>query len=117
MQSEKGIKESSELLRFLGSFATVTDQVLADGKVDFVELTQYFNTILTVKSAVEGIKDVPIEMADLTADERNQLTAVLAESLKLRNAQAETLTEEGFDLAVRFVQFIVKVGKAKRQTA
>jgi len=114
MQIQRGIKESSELLRFLGSFATVTDSVLADNKVDVLELTQYFNTILTVKSAVEGIKEVPLEFGDLTADERAQLTAVLAESLKLRNAQAETLTEEGFDLALRFVQFITKVGKAKR---
>lgn len=114
MQIQRGIKESSELLQFLGSFTTVTDQVLADGKVNPLELAQYFNTILGVKSAVEGIKDVPLELGDLTADERVQLTAVLADSLRLRNGISEELAEEGFDLALRLVQYVVKVGKAKR---
>jgi hypothetical protein len=110
----KGIKESAELIRFLGSFVSVTDTVLADNKVDILELTGYFNTILTIKSAIEGIKDIPGEFTDLDPAERTQLTAVLAESLKLRNEKAEALAEEGFDLALRLAQFVAKVGKVKR---
>lgn len=111
----KSIKESTELLAFLGSFVSVTDSVLADNKVDVLELTQYFNTIFTIKPAIEGVKEIPAEFADLDNTERAQLTQALAASLKLRNEQAEALTEEGFDLALRMSQFIIKVGKVRRK--
>ena len=112
-----GIKETQEALQFLGSFVTVTDGVLADGKVDALELVGYVNTIFTIKPAVEGIKAVPLELADLTDAERESLKNTLATSLKLRRAEVEEISEEGFELALRLVQFINKVGKVKRPAA
>lgn len=111
---QKGVKESTELIVLFGSFVSVTDSVIADGKVDGLELTQYINTIFSVKPGIEGIKEIPAEFNDLDDNERQQVKQALATSLKLRNEQAEALTEEGFDLALRIAQFVIKVGKARR---
>lgn len=109
-----GIKESSELLRFLGNFVGTTDKVLADGKVSVPELIQYYDTITNIRPAVEGIRSVPLELADLDDAERGQLTAVLAESLDLRNDQAEDLVEDGFDLVLRLGAYIKRVADLRR---
>lgn len=109
-----GITESSELLRFLGSFVGTTDRVLADGKVSIPELIQYYETITNIRPAVEGIKAVPSELADLDDEEREYLTTVLAESLDLRNDQAEDLVEDGFDLVLRLGAYIKRVADLRR---
>lgn len=114
---QKSVKETAEMLKFLGSFATVTDTVLIDGTVNVLELTQFIPTILGAKSAIEGLKEIPAEIADLDDNERLYLVGTLAESLKITNAKADALVDEGFDLALRLAQFVKKIGTAKRTNA
>jgi hypothetical protein len=111
-----GTKETKELLAFLGQFATTTDTVLADGKVDLLELTQFVQVVFMIKPAIEGIREVPRELADLSDDERAEVVDAFAKSLKLRNEQADQLADQGFDLALRLVQFITRIGELKRGT-
>jgi len=115
MEQEKiGIKESAELLEFLGAFASQTDAVLADGKVGTTELIGYWTTLTKVKPAIEGLKDVPRELGDLDEAERSILVGTLANSLGLRRTDVELIIEDGFDLALRNAQFIKRVGQLRR---
>ncbi len=115
MEQEKiGIKESAELLEFLGAFASQTDAVLADGKVGTTELIGYWTTLTKVKPAIEGLKAVPRELADLDDTERFFLVSVLADVLKMRRTDVELIFEDGFDLALRNAQFIKRVGQLRR---
>jgi hypothetical protein len=117
MEQEKiGIKESAELLEFLGAFASQTDAVLADGKVVTTELIGYWTTLTKVKPAIEGLKEVPRELADLDDTERFFLVSVLADVLKMRRTDVELIFEDGFDLALRNAQFIKRVGQLRRPT-
>lgn len=109
-----GIKESGELATFFGRFASVSASVMEDGKVKWLELTQFLNIIPTIKPAYEGIAEVPKEFADLDENERDTLKITFANSLDLLKDDIEEVWEEGFDLAMRNTQFIAKVAKIRR---
>ena len=109
-----GIKESSELLSFLSRFVTVIGDVTADGRVSLIELFKFVDLWSVIAPAVENYKGALPEIADLDDVERAQLKSVFAESLKLPNGITEQLFEEGSDLALHIVQFIVKIRDTRK---
>ena len=106
---QKGIKELSEILAFVGAFATTTGDIAADGKVNLIEFLKYVNVWPVIGPAFDNFKEVGAELADLSAQERSQLRVDFANSLKLPNPVTEEILEEGADLALHLVEFIFKI--------
>lgn len=112
--AQKGIKETAEIMAFLGALTTNIGDVAADGKVSITELFKFVSLWPIIAPAVDNFKEAPGEIADLDAMERQrELNTVFAESLKLSSAKTETILEEGMDLSLHLMQFIAKVRSLK----
>lgn len=109
MANTIGIKETNDVLSFVGSFASTAAAVLEDGKVSFIELAQFFESATLVKPAIDGIKNVPAELADMTDDEKDFLVQNFAARFDLTNDRAEALVEKGLGLALSLSQFIAEI--------
>lgn len=63
--------------------------VLKDGKVDLNDLQPVLDAVPAVKLAVEGIKEVPAELAVISAEDVEALVAKLVAGLALGDAKLE----------------------------
>ena len=107
------VKETNDLLSFVGAFATTSAAVLQDGKVSFIELAAYFEAATLVKPAIDGIAQVPAELADLDDSEKALLVSNFADRFDLPNDKAEVLTEKGLELGLSIAQFIAEIRALK----
>jgi hypothetical protein len=112
-----GITQTNELLRFLGQLANATDVSLADGKINYWDLANFLALIPSVGPAVDGIKEVPRELANLEPGERAILNTTLATALRLSNPLTDDLVKQGFDTALHLAQFFAAVRAAKAAQA
>lgn len=111
-----GIKETSEILRFVGAFISTTAEVTEDGKVSIFEITRYLSLWPIIAPAVENFKAAGAELADIDASERTELRRVFSDALRLPNPITEELFAEGSDLALHVLQFVAKVRAAKKES-
>lgn len=75
-----GIKEISELLKGLELVAVQAKKVLADGKVNALDLPVLMELIAKVDvlaSAVKGVEQIPAEAKDINLDEAKELVAAV----------------------------------------
>lgn len=112
-----GIQETAELQDFLTTIANLADASLADGRVDTLELISFIQIVPQVRPAIEGLKLIPKELGDLSAEERAVLSARLSERLKLRNANVEILSEKGYALVLSFVEFFSELRRLRTGVA
>lgn len=108
-----GIKETSDLLKFLARLTGAIEKTLADGKVNLADVGYAFDPLLSVASAIQGIDQVDDEIADLDSEEGAQLVLLLEQELDLDNEVAEELSAEGLALAISLVLFVKKVQAAR----
>lgn len=107
------VKETGELLDLIASFASVTGTIAADGKVSIFELSSYFSTALLVQPAIEGLKNVPAELADLSDVEKQELTTRFALRFDLPFERAEVVVEKALAVVLPLLGFIFELTKAK----
>lgn len=114
-----GVTETKELLKFLASLGNVTDNALADGKVDFFDIGSFFTLIPQIAPALNGVKIVPKELGEINAAERLELVQAVEQQLLLRDFVTEELVEKGLDLALHFAQFVslIRAAKQAKQSA
>lgn len=110
-----GVKETTELVKFLAALGNATDTALEDGKVNLFDITLFLGLIPGISPALNGINEVPAELGDLDNTERSYIVQELERTLLLRNFVTEQLVEKGFDLALHFVEFVSLVRAAKQQ--
>jgi hypothetical protein len=112
-----GIKESGEILEFVGAFTTTTADVTADKKVSLAELFKYLGLWPVIAPAVDNYQGAVKEATDYDEGERAELKAIFSRALKLPNPITEDLFEEGADLGLHMIHFIAKVKAAKAEKA
>jgi hypothetical protein len=110
-----GVKETTELVKFLAALGNATDTALENGKVDIFDITLFLGLIPGVAPALNGIKEVPAEIGDLDNTERGFIVQELERTLFLRNFVTEQLVEKGFDLALHFAEYVALIRAAKQQ--
>jgi hypothetical protein len=71
----KTIKETRELVRALSAIAIRTVRNLGDGKISYLEMAGYLSDLGEVREGLQGISNVPGEMADLDDVEKETLLA------------------------------------------
>lgn len=109
-----GIKETGELQDFLATIINLADTTSADGKIDTFELISFVQVIPQVRPAIEGLKEIPKELGDLSEAERVALALRAAERLKLRNANTERLAEKGYALTLAFVEYYNEIRNSRQ---
>lgn len=116
MENLFSIKETKELVKFIGTLVNNADKAMEDGKVSIVDSALLFEPLRLASSAISDIGKVPQEIMDLTTEEATELKLFVKELLDLRDEHTEEISEDIFVLAVDFVIVLRKLRAVKETT-
>lgn len=92
METElKGIKEVKEAIDFGIAITHACIAIAADKKVDFQDAAQIVALMPAVGPGLDGIGEIPAELADLSAPEAAEIVAHVAAKLTIDNEKAKVV--------------------------
>ena len=90
MAEEKyGIQETKELLSFVFSLAEAIKKSNADGDFNWRDGLNFIEPLKRLGPAIDNIEDIIPEVADLDAEEWNELITFVSEQWDLDNSDSE----------------------------
>ncbi len=108
-----GIEQTTELLVFLAKAASVTRRALEDdGKLSISDASKYVELIFPLITAITGIQEVPKELGDLDASEKEILLAAVKNNLDIHEND-EAAVDAGLRVIFELVGFLKIVGVIK----
>lgn len=107
-------KDLKEVLDFGLTVAMIADQKLQDG-FQWTDVFGFVPTMVKLPKAVEGIENVPYEIAELEEDEngRAELVAYVKEIYDIDDDHAEKLVEHGIRVGLELGLFIMMLRDGK----
>lgn len=96
------IKDTKEVVSFLGAFMSVLKQARADGKLGLEDLALLIQLMPTATPAFDGISNVSDEASDLSNEEEKDLMAHIDE--KFGNGAWEKYGEEILQASVHLAR-------------
>lgn len=106
-QNSVGIKETTELLRFVMRLGVESAQALQDGKVTLTDISALWALAPTVVPAFNGIPSIPKELGDLTEAELAELLAVAAEEIgQLPNENLKVYVTKALNIGINLIKFV-----------
>lgn len=87
-----GIEETADVVVAIASFANATSSALEDGKIGLTDLPLLLNVAMKLPAAFTGISQVPKELGELDAEEKNQLLVLVKEELDFEGDIEEVVT-------------------------
>lgn len=99
VEGKLGIKETKEVLKVGLMLQEALKGALSDGKFGFEDIAQFIPLLGSVSGAIEGIEQVPAELADLDAGEFDELVLVVQDVIKdVTPDKWEEVVFKGLDL-------------------
>jgi hypothetical protein len=106
-QNSLGIKETSELLRFVLRLGVEAATALEDGKIGLGDIRSLWDLSPTVIPAFNGIGSIPAELGDLTEAELAELLAVAtAEIGELDNDVLKGYVTHALNIGINLIKFV-----------
>ncbi len=88
------IKETKEMVMFMAKLASGLGAAAADGKLDFLDVAKLAPVLMRAGDAMSGMEMIPAELADLDAEEREELIAMFAAEFSWPEGEIEELIEK-----------------------
>jgi|TARA_R110000803_G_scaffold208304_1_gene276891 hypothetical protein len=109
MAEEKyGIQETKELLSFVFSLAEAIKKSNADGDFNWRDGLNFIEPLKKLGPAIDNIEDIIPEVADLDADEWNELISFVSERWDLDTAESDDdiseRIEEGLNAGIELIR-------------
>ena len=116
--SERGVKETREVLAFVFSMTNAIKVSLADGDFDFWDAKNFVEPLKKIAPAVENIEEVLPELEDLSLDEVIELTKYSMTELGLGgniDVEAEVndavkKVEDAIDMGKKMLSLVKSIG-------
>jgi hypothetical protein len=105
------MESSKKVVKFAVTFANSVDKVLADNKVDLLDIPYVMAPLMQVGSFAAALKDAKEEFKSATPEEKAELIAQVKEELDLRSDRTEEIVEKSLDLAVAVAEIVKLVKK------
>ena len=105
------MESSKTVVKFAVTFANSVDKVLADNKVDLLDIPHVMAPLMQVGSFASALKNVKEEFASATAEEKAELIAQVKEDLDLKSDKTEEIIEKSLDLAVAVAEIAKLIKK------
>lgn len=102
-------KELSEALKFICALANSIGEVAEDGKMDLRDATHLMPLLYKLPSAVDGIQEIPSEVAELSSEDIAELAQMVKDELDLPQDKVEAAIEESIDLCLRLYALAQKL--------
>ena len=109
MAEEKyGIQETKELLLFVFSLAEAIKKSNADGDFNWRDGLNFIEPLKRLGPAIDNIEDIIPEVADLDAEEWNELITFVSEQWDLDNSDSEddisVRIEDGLNAVIELIR-------------
>lgn len=109
MAEEKyGIQETKELLSFVFSLAEAIKKSNADGDFNWRDGLNFIEPLKRLGPAIDNIEDIIPEVADLDAEEWNELITFVSEQWDLDNSDSEddisVRIEDGLNAGIELIR-------------
>lgn len=106
-------KDTKELLTFVFGFVKgIDDSLQGDGKFTVSDIPNFLPSLLAVKAAFEDIDMVPVEFANMTQEEADELKVWVEENFKISANKVEEAIEDAItivlDIWVLYVRYFNK---------
>lgn len=88
------IEDLKELISMVIEITDCTYVAYADGKLDWTDISHMWGVIQKIGPAVAGIDNVPAELSDLTAEECDELIALVGEELTTPTEHSKIVVEK-----------------------
>lgn len=109
------VKNTSEFLKLITTLANTISSVTADGKVSYLEYTAFLSVLPTIAPAIDGIGEIPAELANLDDEEYGALVLQIQNDLNLdeNHEQFEEIVENVAAAAFALIRVIAELRKVK----
>lgn len=95
----KSTKELTEIVDLGLGIISVGEAAMKDGKVDVSDLALLFQLVPLVAPAIDGMGEIPAEVADLSEQEAADLAAHVMLKLSIGDAHAREVVEKSLKAA------------------
>jgi hypothetical protein len=104
-----GIKELSDVVKFVGTLVSSVAEAAADGKGTIGDVAHVVPVLYSLPSAIDGLDEAVVEAKDLSADELSELAVVVKDALDLPDDKVESAVEELVDIALKLYGVVAKL--------
>lgn len=104
-----GTKEVTELLDLIVDSINDGVAVMADGKIDVLDVLKLQNLLPEILPAIQGLNLVPSELADLSVDEGSELVQHVVGKLGVSNAHAIGIVKASTKLAASVYELVLAI--------
>ena len=105
----KDQKELKEALVFMCALANSIGEVAEDGKLNISDATHLVPMLYKLPSAVDGMADIPSEVAEMDSEDIEELAQLVKDELDLPQDKVEMAIEDGIDLCLRLYALAQKL--------
>ena len=107
-EKKYGIEETKELLSFVFSLAEAIKKSNADGDFNWRDGLNFIEPLKRLGPAIDNIEDIIPEVADLDAEEWNELITFVSEQWDLDNSDSEddisVRIEDGLNAGIELIR-------------
>jgi len=104
-----GIQDVKEVLKTgIKIYEAVDKSLEDDGKISLLEYSNFVPAIMSMRDAINGISEVPKQLADIDEVEAEELKAFMRDELDLNNNATEETIEELFILIMDIFANVMK---------
>lgn len=105
------MESSKTVVKFAVTLANSVDKILADNKVDLLDIPHVMAPLMQVGAFASALKTAKDEFKAATPEQKAELIAAVKADLDLKSERTEEIVERSLDLAVAVAE-IVKLIKA-----
>lgn len=105
----KDQKELKEALLFVCALANSIGEIAEDGKMSLSDATHLIPLLFKIPSAIDGMADIPSEVAEMDLEDIEKLAQLVKDELDLPQDNIEEVIEEGIDLCLRLYAMAQKL--------
>lgn len=106
-----GIEETKDVLIFGIDLANAAIEALSDGKLTIGDFPLFIKPIIGLPKALSGIDQVPAELADLSAIEKDEIKTIVQEKLFVNDEDAAIIAQKAIDVVYGIYDLIKTIIK------
>lgn len=99
MTEVKSIKETKETIELALTCVDIYSSAKKDGKIDMQDFGLLLKLIPVLSAGTDGVAQIPAELADLSAEELAEITALVVARLAIENTQAADVAAKALKAA------------------
>lgn len=109
-----GTQDLEEAVDFAFNLADGIEKSLEDGKISLGDSPKFLKSLMSAPKAIEGINNVPVEIADLDEFELARIVDKVKARFDIDDDNLEIYVEDAFEHAVGLAVAIANIRKLKK---